>query len=168
MGLVRNADLNTLITKLQKIGYYQELFKYTYGSETVSENSTCTIYKSIQSFDSKYDAGRALKLMMTNPSILAQKIKENLFLTAPILTQQETELLEAVQLVMQHQNLILILKNNGIGVLNGTGIDIQLQEHPLYEILLKLMVANGPFMHTLISFKMLLDTTEPLIGCRKY
>jgi cytochrome c peroxidase len=37
-GTLGDADLNTLITKLQKIGYYQELFKYTYGSETVSEN----------------------------------------------------------------------------------------------------------------------------------
>jgi cytochrome c peroxidase len=31
-GTLGDADLNTLITKLQKIGYYQELFKYTYGS----------------------------------------------------------------------------------------------------------------------------------------
>jgi cytochrome c peroxidase len=29
-GTLGDADLNT-ITKLQKIGYYQELFKYTYG-----------------------------------------------------------------------------------------------------------------------------------------
>jgi cytochrome c peroxidase len=45
-GTLGDADL-TLITKLQKIGYYQELFKYTYGSETVSENKTgiSTIYK---------------------------------------------------------------------------------------------------------------------------
>jgi cytochrome c peroxidase len=106
--------LNTLITKLQKIGYYQELFKYTYGSETVSENSTGTIYKSIQSFDSKYDAGRALVANDDQPFNFTQENQGKFVLTAPILTQQETELLEAVQLVMQHQNLILILKNNGI------------------------------------------------------
>jgi cytochrome c peroxidase len=63
-GTLGDADLNTLITKLQKIGYYQELFKYTYGSETVSENkiqlALAQFIRSIQSFDSKYDAGRAL------------------------------------------------------------------------------------------------------------
>jgi cytochrome c peroxidase len=63
-GTLGAADLNTLITKLQKIGYYQELFKYTYGSETVSENkiqlALAQFIRSIQSFDSKYDAGRAL------------------------------------------------------------------------------------------------------------
>jgi cytochrome c peroxidase len=62
-GTLGDADLNTLITKLQKIGYYQELFKYTYGSETVSENkiqlALAQFIRSIQSFDSKYDAGRA-------------------------------------------------------------------------------------------------------------
>jgi cytochrome c peroxidase len=83
-----------------KIGYYQELFKYTYGSETVSENkiqlALAQFIRSIQSFDSKYDAGRAWWLMMANPLLILQhrKIKEKFVLTAPILTQQETELPE--------------------------------------------------------------------------
>jgi cytochrome c peroxidase len=98
-GTLGDADL-ILITKLQKIGYYQELFKYTYGSETVSENkiqlALAQFIRSIQSFDSKYDAGRALWLMMANPLLILQhrKIKEKFVLTAPILTQQETELPE--------------------------------------------------------------------------
>jgi cytochrome c peroxidase len=82
--------LNTLITKLQKIGYYQELFKYTYGSETVSENkiqlALAQFIRSIQSFDSKYDAGRALAANDSQPLLILQhrKIKEKFVLTAPI------------------------------------------------------------------------------------
>jgi cytochrome c peroxidase len=81
-GTLGDADLNTLITKLQKIGYYQELFKYTYGSETVSENKiqlAAQFIRSIQSFDSKYDAGRAL-VANDNPLLILQgKSRKNLF-----------------------------------------------------------------------------------------
>jgi cytochrome c peroxidase len=58
------------------------------------------------------------------------------------LTQQETEL--PVGCAACHAapefDIDPNTRNNGIiGVLNGTGIDIPIQEHPLYEILLKLM-----------------------------
>jgi cytochrome c peroxidase len=82
-GTLGDADLNTLITKLQKIGYYQELFKYTYGSETVSENkiqlALAQFIRSIQSFDSKYDAGRAL--VANDPTLYYStgKSRKNLF-----------------------------------------------------------------------------------------
>jgi cytochrome c peroxidase len=53
-----------LITKLQNIGYYKELFKFVYGSEDITENkiqlALSQFVRSIQSFDAKYDAGRAL------------------------------------------------------------------------------------------------------------
>ena len=37
-GTLGDANLSTLLAKLQNIGYYKELFKYTYGSEDITEN----------------------------------------------------------------------------------------------------------------------------------
>lgn len=57
-------NLNTLLSKLQAIGYYQELFQFVYGDRLITETrlQECLsqFIRSIQSFDSKFDAGRAL------------------------------------------------------------------------------------------------------------
>ncbi len=54
---------SSLLPKLQAIGYYKELFRFVYGDETVTETrlQECLsqFIRSIQSFDSRYDAGRA-------------------------------------------------------------------------------------------------------------
>lgn len=61
-----NGDpaLADLLVKLQGIGYYKELFTFVYGDEEVTEEriqkSLSQFVRSIQSFDSKYDAGRAV------------------------------------------------------------------------------------------------------------
>jgi cytochrome c peroxidase len=65
-------------------------------SENKIQLALAQFIRSIQSFDSKYDAGRALAAN-DNPLLILQhrKIKEKFVLTAPIfLTQQETELPE--------------------------------------------------------------------------
>ncbi|MEQ8471330.1 MAG: cytochrome c peroxidase [Marinoscillum sp.] len=60
-----NGDpaFNDLITKLEQLDYYQELFPFTYGDAEITEervqNALAQFIRSIQSFDSKYDAGRA-------------------------------------------------------------------------------------------------------------
>ena len=55
--------LSTLLTKLQNLDYYQELFQFVYGNQTITESrlQECLsqFVRSIQSFDSKYDVGRA-------------------------------------------------------------------------------------------------------------
>ena len=62
----QNGDLSfaDLIVKLTAVGYYKELFKFVYGSEEITEvkiqNALSQFIRSIQSFDSKYDAGRVL------------------------------------------------------------------------------------------------------------
>lgn len=57
------ADINGLITKLSAIDYYKELFQFVYGNTTITEQrmQECLagFVRSIQSFDSKYDIGRA-------------------------------------------------------------------------------------------------------------
>ncbi len=52
-----------LVTKLEAIDYYQELFTHVFGDTTVTEarlqQAISQFVKSIQSFDSKFDEGRA-------------------------------------------------------------------------------------------------------------
>lgn len=61
----QNGDpsLNDLISKMNTIWYYPELFKWVYGDTVITEsrmqNALAQFIRSIQSFDSKYDAGFA-------------------------------------------------------------------------------------------------------------
>ena len=56
-------SISDLIAKLETIRFYQELFTFVYGDSKVTEvriqNALAQFVRSIQSFDSKYDAGRA-------------------------------------------------------------------------------------------------------------
>lgn len=60
-----NGDLNfsDLISRLEGLSYYNELFTYVYGDAAITEermqNALAQFVRSIQSFDSKYDIGRA-------------------------------------------------------------------------------------------------------------
>lgn len=88
-----DGDLNfdALITRLNAIGYYKELFKFVYGTEEITEvkiqNALAQFIRSIQSFDSKYDSGRALVANDNQPfpNFTAQENQgKNLFLTPPV------------------------------------------------------------------------------------
>jgi cytochrome c peroxidase len=63
-GIDGRPDINDLITKLQAIEYYRELFQFVYSSPEITEKkiqlALAQFTKSIQSFDSKYDEGLAL------------------------------------------------------------------------------------------------------------
>ena len=56
-------DLSDLLVKLADLEYYQELFEFAYGNTTITEErlqeSLAQFIRSIQSFDAKYDIGRA-------------------------------------------------------------------------------------------------------------
>lgn len=60
-----NGDetLEDLIVKMQATDYYQELFSFVFGDETITEermqDALSQFIRSITSFDSKYDIGRA-------------------------------------------------------------------------------------------------------------
>lgn len=62
-GLNGDPGINVLATKLQAIPYYKELFTFVYGDATVTQlrmqNALAQFIRSIQSFDSKFDAGMA-------------------------------------------------------------------------------------------------------------
>ena len=56
--------ISDLLTKLSALDYYQELFQFAYGNTTITEarlqESLAQFIRSIQSFDAKYDTGRAM------------------------------------------------------------------------------------------------------------
>ncbi len=58
-----DPSFNDLLEKLQQTSYYPILFKFVYGTEDITEErmqlAMAQFIRSIQSFDSKYDQGRA-------------------------------------------------------------------------------------------------------------
>lgn len=62
-GADGDPAIDSLITKLSAISYYQELFTFVYGSPEITELkmqlALAQFIRSIQSFDSKYDQGLA-------------------------------------------------------------------------------------------------------------
>lgn len=62
-GQTGRGNITSLITKLNGIGYYKDLFTLAYGDATITEarmqTALAQFIRSIQSFDSKYDIGRA-------------------------------------------------------------------------------------------------------------
>lgn len=58
-----DPDFEDLIAKLEGLDYYSELFTFVYGTPQITEmrmqNALAQFIRSIQSFDSKYDQGRA-------------------------------------------------------------------------------------------------------------
>ncbi|QKJ30794.1 cytochrome-c peroxidase [Mucilaginibacter mali] len=58
-----DPDITALVARLQGIGYYKQLFAFVYGDATVTEAriqlALAQFIRSIQSFDSRFDAGMA-------------------------------------------------------------------------------------------------------------
>ena len=89
-GLNGDPGINDLITKLQAIGYYKELFKFVYGDQTITQNrmqnALAQFIRSIQSFDSRFDAGMAVtnNINATFPNFTAQENQgKQLFINRP-------------------------------------------------------------------------------------
>lgn len=63
-GTNGDPDFDDLITKLSGIDYYETLFEFAYGDITIDEDriqrALAQFIRSIQSFDSKFDIGRAM------------------------------------------------------------------------------------------------------------
>lgn len=160
-GTNGDGSISTLIAKLQGIGYYKELFKYVYGSEEITENklqlALAQFVRSIQSFDSKYDAGRAA-VQNDNQAFSNFTAQENqgknLFLAPPVFDANGIRTSGGLGCAGCHAppefDIDPNTKNNGvIGILNGTGIDISNTKAPSLRDLVKSDgTPNGPMMHT--------------------
>lgn len=150
-----------LITKLSAIGYYKELFKFVYDSEEITESkmqlALAQFIKSIQSFDSKYDAGRALAANDGQPftNFTAQENQgKNLFLSPPVFDATGNRTSGGLGCAGCHAapefDIDPNTRNNGIiGTISGVGIDITNTRAPSLRDLVKVNGnTNGPMMHT--------------------
>jgi cytochrome c peroxidase len=160
-GTNGDAPFSALLTKLGQIGYYKELFQFVYGSEEVTESkiqlALAQFVRSIQSFDSKYDAGRALAANDGQPftNFTNQENQgKNLFQTPPVFDALGIRTGGGIGCVACHAAPEFAIDpntlNNGIiGNLNAPGIDITNTRAPSLRDLVKSDgTLNGPMMHT--------------------
>jgi cytochrome c peroxidase len=160
-GANGDEDFTNLVTKLGAIAYYKELFKMVYGTEEITENkiqlALAQFIRSIQSFDSKYDIGRA---QVANdgqpfPNFTNQENQgKQLFQAPPQFDANGSRTGGGIGCAGCHAapefDIAPNSGNNGIiGVLNGTGIDITNTRAPSLRDLVKADgTINGPMMHT--------------------
>lgn len=153
--------LSTLLSKLASINYYNELFTFVYGDPAVTESrmQECLsqFIRSIQSFDSKYDEGRAV---VNNdnadfPNFTAQENNgKALFLTPPVFDATGTRISGGLGCNNCHRapefDIDPNTRNNGIiGIINAAGLDIGNTRSPsLRDLTQPNGSVNGPMMHT--------------------
>ena len=160
-GQTGRPTLSTLLSKIQGINYYNELFKFVYGNTTVTEvrlqECLSQFVRSIQSFDSRYDVGRAQvpQEQAPFPNFTQQEnLGKNLFNTPPQFDAQGVRIGGGVGCGGCHAAPEFAIDPNGgnngiIGVLNGTGIDINNTKAPsLRDLVGPTGNPNTPMMHT--------------------
>jgi cytochrome c peroxidase len=160
-GLTGRPTITTLIAKLQAIPYYNELFKFVYADVTITEpklqECLAQFVRSIQSFDSKYDIGRAQVNNDNQPFTnftAGENNGKNLFLTPPQFDANSNRIGGGIGCNGCHNapefDIDPNTRNNGIiGVLNGAGIDLLNTRAPsLRDLINNNGIQNGPMMHT--------------------
>ena len=152
---------STLLTKLQGIAYYNELFKFAYNDLNVTESRLqeclAQFIRSIQSFDSKYDVGRAL-VTNDNQNFSNFTAEENsgksLFLTPPVNGENSSRIGGGVGCNACHNapefDIDPNSRNNGIiGVINSANRDLTVTRAPSLRDLTRVGErVNSPMMHT--------------------
>jgi cytochrome c peroxidase len=160
-GQTGRGNLTTLIAKLQAIPYYLELFTWAYGDNRVTEtrmqSALAQFVRSIQSFDSKYDAGRAItgndQAPFPNFSVVENQGK-TLFLTPPVFNTNGERIAGGFGCQGCHQSPEFDIdpnsRNNGIiGVIGSTDFDVDVTRAPSLRDLTNAQgVVNTPMMHT--------------------
>jgi cytochrome c peroxidase len=155
-------NLNALLTKLGALAYYKELFQLAYGSPEVTERkiqeSLANFIRSIQSFDSKYDLGRA---QVGNdgapfPNFTAQENQgKQLFLAPPVFDGTGTRISGGAGCQGCHQapefDIDPNSRNNGVirPLAQGTGLELAITRSPtLRDAVNATGGSNGAFMHS--------------------
>ena len=160
-GQSGRGDIKTLLTKLQAIGYYKELFNFVYKDTIVTEQRLqeclAQFVRSIQSFDSKYDVGRSLALNevqnFTNFSTVENDGK-NLFMTNPVFDANSIRIAGGLGCNRCHNapefDIDPNSKNNGvIAVANSNALDITVTRSPtLRDLVTANGILNGRLMHS--------------------
>jgi cytochrome c peroxidase len=161
-GTNGDANFATLLTKLSAIGYYKELFKFVYGTEEITENkiqlALAQFIRSIQSFDSKYDTGRALAAN-DNANFSNFTTQENagkaLYMAPPVFNATGNRTSGGLGCAGCHRapefDIDPNTRSNGIGGSIAGGQDFTNTRSPSLRDLVKTDgTLNGPLMHTAV------------------
>jgi cytochrome c peroxidase len=166
-----NGDLSfdDLILKLENISYYPILFSNAFGTETISEGriqqALAQFVRSIQSFDSKYDQGRALVGNNNQPFPNFSAIEntgKQLFNQPPVFNNTGMRINGGVGCAGCHQapefDVDPNSRNNGVtGTISGNGTDLISTRAPsLRDLVKRNGGTNGVFMHN-GAFEELID-----------
>lgn len=149
-----------LIQKLSGIGYYEELFIIAYGDSEITEariqQSLAQFIRSIQSFDSKFDAGR-IKVNADNqpfPNYTPQENQgKNLFIQPPAFDGTGSRIGGGAGCAGCHAppefDIAPNSRNNGVtGRINSTVPDFTVTRSPsLRDLTDAFGNPNGPLMH---------------------
>lgn len=160
-GVNGRGNFSTLLSKLSSIGYYKELFKFAYGdtviNETRMQESMAQFIRSMQSFDSKFDIGRA-QVNNENrpfPNYTAQENQgKDLFINPPVFDANSNRIAGGLGCQGCHKapefDIDPNSKNNGIiGTIGSTSLDINNTKSPsLRDLINPNGLANTPMMHT--------------------
>lgn len=149
-----DPGIDSLISKLSNINYYETLFTFAFGDATITEErmqlALAQFIRSIQSYDSRFDEGLALvpNLGAPFPNFTAEEnLGKQLFLTPPPAGGAGCQgCHRAPEFDIDPASL-----NNGvIGVAGNPGeIDLTVTRAPsLRNVFNPNGVPNGPFMHT--------------------
>lgn len=155
-------NINILFEKIESIEYYNELFTAVYGDEQVTEermqNALGQFIRSIQSFDSKYDIGRALAgNNNTDFSNFTDQENEgkDLFTRRPDFNNNGVRIGGGLGCNICHRAPEFDIDpnsgNNGIinSLSNSNELDAEVTRSPTLRDLFNASgVANGPMMHT--------------------
>lgn len=154
-----NPDFSVLLTKLAAVPYYQDLFHWVYGSSEINESkiqqALGQFIRSIQSFDSKYDAGRVnANSDAANFSnfTAAENNGKTLFIQRPTFDNTGTRTAGGAGCAGCHTppefDIDPNSRNNGIIAAIGGGTDLTNTRSPsLRDVVNGAGAANGLFMH---------------------
>ena len=155
-----DANFDALILKLSQLDYYKELFTFVYGSEEITETkmqlALAQFIRSIRSFDSKYDEGRATANNDGQPfaNFTPQENQgKNLFLSPPQFNQNSVRVGGGLGCGGCHRapefDIDPNSRSNGIGGSINGGPDFTNTRSPsLRNIANQNGEPNGPMMHT--------------------
>jgi cytochrome c peroxidase len=160
-GTEGDPDINDLVDRLESIEYYNELFTFVYGDQNISEtriqNALAQFIRSIQSFDSKYDVGRA-QVRGNNDNLPNLTSQENqgrgLFMDRPNFNNNGVRVSGGLGCDVCHRapefDIDPNSDNNGvITSLSGTGTDQDVTRSPSLRDIFNIQGAlNGPLMHS--------------------
>jgi len=163
-GTDGDGNFDDLITKLNDVEYYPQLFEFAFGDQVITEqlmqNALAQFIRSIQSFDSKYDTGRITVADDQTPFsnfTAEENTGKQLFLAPPTFDGTGVRSGGGVGCAGCHSapefDIDPDTQNNGIiGVLNSAETDLTITRAPsLRDIFKPDGTLNGGLMHTSIS-----------------